>query len=91
MIIEMENSSSISADRLSVVQVRIHDLKRLHPKAGSSLVGLPRMDCGILFSTYDMLISGGKQTAAQKARALAALTADKNFDAGQREFGATPS
>lgn len=58
-----------------MIQVRIHDLKRLNGKAGSSLVGLPRMECGILFSTYDMLISTGKETAASNAKAKAAAAA----------------
>lgn len=71
--------------------MRIHDLKRLPAKAGKSLVGLKRMDCGILFSTYDMLISGGKQTAAAKAKAKKASDLEAKLgvspDQGQKEFG----
>lgn len=72
--------------------MRIHDLKRLNAKAGSSLVDLPRMDCGILFSTYDMLISSGKETAATKAKAKAAAAANaaKGLpppDLGHQQFG----
>ena len=76
------------------MQVRIHDLKRLTAKAGQSLVGLNRMDCGILFSTYDMLISGGKQTAAAKAKAEAAFELETRLgrrpDPGLKEFGEFP-
>lgn len=75
-------------------QVRIHDLKRLNAKAGSSLVALPRLECGILFSTYDMLISCGKETAATKAQAKAkAATAAARIkestpqDLGHHQFG----
>lgn len=72
-------------------QVRIHDLKRLNVKAGQSLNGVARLDCGILFSTYDMLISGGKQTAASKSKAQAAsdaeLLAGRFEDPGKKEFG----
>ncbi|KAK9863620.1 hypothetical protein WJX84_004264 [Apatococcus fuscideae] len=71
--------------------VRIHDLKRLNVKAGQSLNGVARLDCGILFSTYDMLISGGKQTAASKSKAQAAsdaeLLAGRFEDPGKKEFG----
>ena len=72
-----------------MLQVRIHDLKRLNCKAGSSLVGLLRMECGILFSTYDMLISSGKETAATKAKAKAAAAAAAAARNGLEE-GALP-
>lgn len=75
-------------------QVRIHDLKRLNAKAGSSLLGLPRLECGILFSTYDMLISCGKETAATKAKAKAKAAAaaaagikEGAPDLGHQQFG----
>ncbi|KAK9838396.1 hypothetical protein WJX84_000356, partial [Apatococcus fuscideae] len=71
--------------------VRIHDLKRLKSGAGSSLVGLPRMECGILFSTYDMLISSGKETAASRAKAKAAAALEPKEgavpDLGRQLFG----
>ena len=37
----------------------MHDLKRLKVKPTQRLADVPRMDKGILFSTYDLLISGG--------------------------------
>jgi hypothetical protein len=38
--------------------VRLHDLKKLQLKKGMPLSSLPGLDKGILFCTYDLLISG---------------------------------
>jgi hypothetical protein len=44
--------------------VRLHDLRTLKVKRGQPLTALPGLDQGILFCTYDLLISGAK--AAKK-------------------------
>ena len=38
--------------------VRLHDLRRLNVKKGTPLSSLAGLDKGILFCTYDLLISG---------------------------------
>lgn len=40
--------------------VRLHDLKHSKVKAGDKLADAKGFDCGVLFSTYDLLISGKK-------------------------------
>jgi hypothetical protein len=45
--------------------VRLHDLRTLKVKRGQPLTALPGLDQGILFCTYDLLISGAK-TAKKK-------------------------
>eukprot|EP00798_Chlamydomonas_sp_ICE-L_P014789 gene14789-20839_t len=38
--------------------VRIHELKNIKVKPGQQLADVPKMDSGVLFSTYSLLISG---------------------------------
>lgn len=40
--------------------VRLHDLKHCKIKASGKLADAKGFDCGVLFSTYDLLISGRK-------------------------------
>lgn len=51
--------------------VRLHDLRQLKARKGKPLASLPGLDSGILFCTYDLLVSGATNLKkAAKAKAL---------------------
>ena len=69
------------AGALRYEEVKIHDLKRLKAKPTQKLLSsFPTMSTGVLFSTYDLLISGastgtGKKAAGKKGQQAAAKAA----------------
>ncbi|GAX80052.1 hypothetical protein CEUSTIGMA_g7491.t1 [Chlamydomonas eustigma] len=76
---------SIDAERdlrdsgaLRYQEVKIHDLKRMKSKPTQALSTLPGLDTGVLFSTYDLLISGNATSKQKKKKKDAsALEASK--------------
>lgn len=55
---------------LQYESVRLHDLRSLRLKTDQKLNDVPGLDKGILFCTYDLLISGSKVSKAKPKKQL---------------------
>ena len=74
---------------LAFETVRLHDLKHCKIKASGKLADAKDFDCGVLFSTYDLLISGKKVSV--KSSGLAINVGEVAEEAGCAGINGPPS